>query len=152
MCAEYPLRLFEVRKSKIHGRGVFAKVPLGVGRTSIFYRGSLLWRQDLRQDAHHISYAFSVPHSANTLVILPDIDASGRPLPDPTQLAAFINQSDERHPANCCFDYNPSCPAIIGVMLLKDVAQDEELILDSYGDNVDARDPAGGSVVKSAVV
>lgn len=144
MMINYPRTLVEVRTSSIVSkrgaieRGLFAKQPLEPGQNIyVFYRGAIEWRDLLRQNPAHASYAFAIAASYNTLAIVPDVDPNtGDLLPDPHQLAGYINTADIPEEANAEFIVNENCFVI--VIIKKKIQQDQEILVETYGaDDID---------------
>src|SRR5262249_52974706 len=80
-------RFFEIRRSQIHGRGLFALVPFAKGATIVEYTGKRITRQEANNRYAHPSY-----RRRTTYLFILDrrtvIDATHS-----TSVARFINHS-----------------------------------------------------------
>ena len=126
-------RRIQVRKSGVHGKGVFALRPIAAGQRLIEYKGQLItWRQALSRhphdphDPHHTFYF----HLDDKHVI--DAKVGGN-------AARWINHSCE---PNCVADQvddeNPRKGGRVFIKALQDLQPGEELFYD-YGLVIDAR-------------
>jgi hypothetical protein len=120
-------RRIQVRRSGVHGRGVFALQPIEAGQTLIEYKGEIIsWPEALRRhphdpkDPHHTFYF----HIDDSRVI--DAKVNGN-------AARWINHACE---PNCEADETPE--GRVFIKALRDLAPGEELFYD-YGLVIDER-------------
>jgi hypothetical protein len=118
--AEGSNAILEVRKSAVHGTGVYAKRPIAKGRRIIEYTGRIVpWKKASEQADGPHTFLFGLTNGRD--VIDPDVDGNE---------ARWINHSCD-----------PNCEAIeegnrVFIYALKAVKQGDELFYD-YGLEVD---------------